>query len=261
MRAKHWLGNTALAAAIVLALARSHWLAWQFRVLFLLSAHVSGVHVAIWVCDLLFVLPLPILLYLLFRTSTTVTITAPMRKLALGTALVHGLFFTVPDLYRVLLPALHDWRDLRSWGGETTAANIWSWLSHPNTWSWIESSMAPISQLALLFVLLALWQQKGRPQTDSSTWPKSLTRIAAAAIVMSLIGIALHLSRSCYAIFAYGERPHPGGWFPVQTFEQALWLNAKLQMRELCRVMIAVIVFASRPRFANDDVKDQATIS
>jgi len=234
MRAKHWLGNTALAAAIVLALARSHWLAWQFRVLFLLSAEVRWPHFAILACNVLFVLPLPVLLFLLHRSRNRIAITAPMRKLALCTAVVHGLFFTLPD---------------------------WGWLSNPMTWSWMENSIAQVSQLALLFVLLALWQQKGPVQTDSPVWPKSLIRIAAAAIVMSLIGIALHLSRSCYAIFAYGERPHPGGWFPVQTFEQALWLNAKLQMRELCRVMIAVIVFASRPRFANDDVKDQATIS
>lgn len=234
MRAKHWLRNTALAAAIVLALARGYWLAWQFRVLFLLSADISWPHFVILACNVLFVLPLPVLLFLLYRSRDRIAITAPMRKLALCTAVVHGLFFALPD---------------------------WSWLSHPMTWSWMESSMAPVSQLALLFVLLALWQHKGPAQTDSSVWPKSLTGIAAAAIVMGLIGIALHLSRCPYAIFTYGGLPHPSGWFPVQTFEQALWLNAKLQTRELCRVMIAVIVFASRPRCTNDVAKDPAAIN
>ena len=117
--------KAALLAAVMLAVVRTHWIVGQ---VFALAAmrEFSPIYLGRLLGNVLFLLSLPILLFILFRSQTTLIPSRGLRLLALVTAVVLGLGFTVPALYVLAAKLVQDLSHLHWFPGPTVAARVWN---------------------------------------------------------------------------------------------------------------------------------------
>src|SRR5216684_8878646 len=121
------LRRTALIAAIGLGLVRAHWIAGQVQALRIVK-DFRWIYVASAIGNFLFMLPLPVLLVILYRSDATLAVSARLGLTALATALIQGMLFGGQNAYEWILILRQDWREIQSFGRATEADNPWDWL-------------------------------------------------------------------------------------------------------------------------------------
>ena len=120
------LRKVALVAAIALAVVRIYWIVSQIRAWtqtpdprWLGYLSVPG--------NALFLLPMPVLLYMLYRSGGNIAVSGNHRRLALVPAMVQGEI-VVSQTYRLMRVLLIDWHNIESFSGLTVASKFADWL-------------------------------------------------------------------------------------------------------------------------------------
>jgi len=127
---------TALLTAIVLSLARAHWVWTQVTAL---RANFRWTYVPLLLADFLFLLPFPVLLYMLYCSSgVRLAISAGLKRLLLVAVLLQGVLYTGPVVYGWIRSLNHG-----------PVASQWS------------GALAMLAPVTVLFFLLALYLHPG----------------------------------------------------------------------------------------------------
>ena len=241
--------KTALVAAATLALVRLHWVVDQIQILLVVQDFRSAAISFAGNC--LFLLPFPILLLLLYRNDTPLSLSRSLRYLALTTAFVEAIFLALPRL-GLLFTEFRLAPDLRSFRAQTLAAQLWGWLQTP----WVESltwdALTLISQMAFILFLVALFRHgQASPLADEP--PQ--TAIRKAALIASLAGtlaVALNIAELIYAAAKLGTYAGQSTWAPEPS-GPFIVRSALLPIPGLCWTVAAWIIYKGLTRASTNE--------
>ena len=193
--------------------------------------------------NFLFLLPFPVLLFILFRSHTPLTIPLGLRRLALAMAFLLGALLVAPATYRWILSWRRQWINFRLASGATEAEKFAHWLPTSDVVSLVQMTIAVLSQVALLLLLISIYVQQD--QTDNGRGSSRLLREAAALATM-VIGLAVIISigRQIYADVTFRKQ---SDLFGAVTLAQYVLRNVLGMIPLFCELAVAFIVYKSQP--------------
>ena len=216
------LRTSALVAAIALGLDRVHWI--LNRISFWTHTPGHQWHGAVYLpLDLIYVAPLPLLLFLLSRSGAPIMLSSPHRRLAFVIALAKAAL--VADSVRNWIRFLsYDWEQIH----RSKAATIWL-----KTFDWLQTSGTPgrqfwllvlfASSVTLLFFMIALLLHANEPR--ESEW-RRVYWLREMAALTTIIGVVEFISRA--ASFGYAAASGRQDWslsaFAINSLSNACWM-------------------------------------
>jgi hypothetical protein len=234
------LRKAALIAAIILGLVRCNWIVGQVRLL-AATLDLRWIYIVSLVCNVLFLVPLPVLLGLVYTTGATPIISGRLRHLALATALVQATLITTPGMFGVLREVQRDLINVRLFGAPTLAASLWGWLQTRDAGTLASGTLILLSQLAFLLFLIALARQESGAVVAHQQPAPSLRTAALAAVLVGGLAVILNMGQQVYAAVEFSESSWP--WLGTVTRGQFIFRNASSGLPGLCWAMAAWIVY------------------
>jgi hypothetical protein len=232
--------KTALVAVVTFSVLYLYSLATQVFRQFSLNSF-TAVSAAWLLISFIISLPLPLMLAEWYRSGTNVTLGNGLRRLALGTAVVYGVYcLAIPVVFGALIAAIQGSSRV-GWAGATATAASPSYWHHKETvLAVLGTGLFYIYQLALLLFLIALVRRPDRARRRTGRHSEILRVLAIAATAAVSVSVILTAAQilNNSAQFAAGSRY---GLIPVQ-----LALRAAIgSVPELCRLMIPLIAWRS----------------
>jgi hypothetical protein len=238
------LRKTALIAAITLGLVRAHWVAGQVWALGAMPAF-RWIFVPQLAVNSLFLLPLPVLLVVLYRSEAVLPVSKNLRYMALATALVQGVVLTAPGVYGWIMELYRNWANVRLFGEATLAANFWGWFQTPDLGTLAWDTLAVVSQLAFFLFLVALSRRVQGPSIAGAPQLRLTRKVAYIAVFAAGLVVAINIGQQVYAATEFERRPREAVWLRTVTRGQFILRNALSGIPNLCWAIAPLIIFKS----------------
>ena len=185
--------RAALIAAIAVALVD---VSEVCRAITVLSKVSDPVRSCIFVATgILLKLPLPVLLFILYRSDATLSLSKVLRRLALVTALTFAALFAAPHAYGWIRSLPSDRPDVTWSDGGTAIRQVLNWLISLNVGRLLWGAAGWLAETALVLFLIALFRHQdeaSEPEPRQSRLLRemaALTTLAAGLTVIVLIGM------------------------------------------------------------------------
>jgi heme exporter protein D len=241
--------KAALIAAITLSLARARMAYEQLRTTALTSAFgwADGAWLSL---NLLFLLPLPVLLVILYRRDAYPAVSKRLRYLALAAAAIQGLFVAIPDIYFWTRRLQGAWTNVHLVEGATVASKTLDWFGMPQSQAFVWSTVSLSAILAYLLVLAVLSRREEGSPPAATRDAQGLRTSAQIATAAGVLAVALNIGMQVYWAFEFAklqsgeERWH----LPPITLGQFVLRNAFNGLPYVCLAIAPLIVYLSIPK-------------
>jgi len=231
------LKRSALIAAIGLTIARGHWSFRQFQLTFSMP-DFRWTDVLLALFNAVFLIPLPVLLFILHRSGVALIVSNRLKYAALGVALTLAGLFTVPSISSWIRVVLFDWKQIQQYNGVTIAEKFGDWFSanheHAIEGLWIAAGW--LSEVALIVFLIALFRNNN-DANDAGANPSGILRIAAASgVVLAASAAILTASKFIFVLLLRHSSKDPWSnlFQATPPLGQMMWQVSKLTIREVC---------------------------
>lgn len=114
----------------------------------------------------MFMLPLPILLVILFRSRVPLVVSQGLKYVAFVAAVTYGALSMLPMLLLAIAMLRQDWNLIQLSRGATEAGKFWQWLQTVYTSGQGWALIALLSESAFVLLLLALFNNKNEPHAN-----------------------------------------------------------------------------------------------
>jgi hypothetical protein len=195
-------------------------------------------------------LPLPILLFILYRSDATLALSKTLRLTAAGAAIAQALLFTGPHAL-VLLSRFYRSLLQIQWGvGATTAARFWDWLRESRSWMTAgRPLLALAAEVAFIMLLVALYRYRQEPGEGVQRRSSILREAAAWTTGVAGLALVATVAGAVMTSIAYLRMNAASRW---QTFGDMTLLMLVLRqvlslVRALLFALLPVLILKSQP--------------
>ena len=238
------LRKVALVAAIALAVARGYWIGSQIW----MWTQIPGPR---WLGALvvpggaLFLLPMPLLLYLLYRSGGNIAVSRDHRRLALVPAMFQAEI-VVSRTYRMLRMLSADLDGIQQSSGTTVASRIAEWFATSNSWPQFWNLVLLFAESSVLWFLIALIRGRRRVRESETRRLYWLREIAALTTIIG--GFAVILGVGQYIPAFVEARRNPEGFWLVGVSVPQFIVRAVFNIApQVCMMLLAWIIYKSVP--------------
>ena len=203
-------------------------------------------YIATVVGQVVFVLPVLVLLLQIYRAGGMPMISRELRYLALALALVEIVNRVLPDI-RLMISMPYRSVSIRAFNSSTVAGQIGHWLLQPwvRNLSWI-ALFTLVHAMVVLF-LITLFQQNEETPSLREQQIISTTRIALVALVSAGLSVLVEVSARIGRVMQLARRQHQmaaGGWSgPGHPWY--FWREAWFLVPTLCTFAMVWIIYRS----------------
>ncbi len=142
----------------------------------------------------MFLIPLPVLLVILYRSDAPLTFSPRLKIVALATVLVQAALFTALQANGWVQRLAWFFSDLRLGSGKKTgAAGLWDWLTGKEWGPFLGSTTALLAEGALIVLLIAIYRYQESSPLVSTRPSRLLTEAAALATMVGGLAVILQL--------------------------------------------------------------------
>jgi hypothetical protein len=195
--------------------------------------------------NLLFMLPLPILLVILFRSRAPLVVSRNLKYVAVGAAVTSALLFTLPALLGAISKLRQDWIDIQWQAGVTAAEKFWNWLKTAQVSGQGWAMLGVLSEMAFILLLLALFWNRSDPHATGRHRSGLLKTAAGIATIIAAVAVIANIAKQVYAAIEFSSI-----WcdvLPCPTRGQVMLHNALGTIPDLCRFIVPFIIYRSQP--------------
>jgi hypothetical protein len=236
--------RAALCAAIMLALTRAEWVGGQV-VMWRYVTDFRAVYVVQLIVNAMFLVPLPVLLFLLYRCRVSLVLTPALRLTALATAFAIGVVFTVPPLYGIAAAVVRDLSNTHWFGTTPAAPTIWAWLTSNSARNVFRGCVVQLAQVTLTVFLVSLLRNESDHSEASGYDYQLLRRVAAIATATAAVAVVINIVGQVRALQDFSAQQEQMRWWGGPTRLQFIVRNAFFGGMEVCRFLIPLVVYRS----------------
>ena len=207
------LRKVALIAAIALAVARLSSIGGQVWAVTEISAPAWRAALSLLVNDL-FLAPLPILLWVVWRGDGNIAVSPTHRRIAALLAIARAGLILAPETWGLAQLLSRDWTNIELASGITVASKLKDWLVTAKPWPQLWYLTTVLAEAAFVWFLIALVRGRrnvGRAETRRSYW---LREMAALTTIVSGLAVILAFVMRVY------------GFLQARHDPEQLWLGA-----------------------------------
>jgi hypothetical protein len=192
----------------------------------------------------LFLLPFPILLFLLYRTGARPALSRRLRYLAFATAVVYGsLLVTIwlPNVFREY--GKYEVPSSQLFYGTTVAARVWNWVRIAWPWWLLGPTLNVLAEIAFTFFLVVLFLEPQGAETANEGRNRVVRAAALAAAIIAGLTMFSSVARQIYAGLEFDQLREKAPWYIPATRGRFILFNIRSELSTWCLAIAALIVY------------------
>lgn len=242
------LRKVALVAAVALTLVRVYWIAyriWEWTQ----APRYGWFSAFIVLANVLFLVPAPVLLYLVYRSADDIVLSANSRRIVLVLTVLLATLVVAPGGHDFARALSADWREIQSSAGGTVAAQIADWLQMSRVAPQLWNLILLLSQAVFLVFLTALYRHLGSTGNAGLQRAYWLREIAALTTIVGGLGLILQIGGQTRAWARHRALDDVYASPSVMKFILQLMLDV---LPDICAMVAAWIIYKSVPTQASE---------